>query len=154
MAKRLLLPDVRSLVQNKRLEAGMMRMQAAASDYLHNPDKAKGLVIAGQNQLTELQLAAGPVREAVDYMGAMLRLLRAYVRQEYTAIPWSSMLFITGAVVYFVALADIIPDVILGVGLLDDMAVIGLVAAQVAADLDRFRLWESEPRTRSDPSAQ
>jgi hypothetical protein len=42
----------------------------------------------------------------------------------------------------------------LGVGLLDDMAVIGLVAAKVAADLDRFRLWESEPRTHSDPSAQ
>jgi hypothetical protein len=92
MAKRLLLPDVRSLVQNKRLEAGMLRMQAAASDYLHNPDKAKGLVTVAQNQLTELQLAAGPVREAVDYMSGRnirrSRGVRCSLLQAPSSILW------------------------------------------------------------------
>ena len=54
------------------------------------------------------------------------------------------MLYAVGAVVYFVSLIDLIPDFIVGVGLVDDVAVIGWVLKSIKKDLEEFREWETQ----------
>jgi uncharacterized membrane protein YkvA (DUF1232 family) len=74
---------------------------------------------------------------------AFFRLLRAYVKREYTDIPWQSLVLIVAAVLYFLVPVDVIPDFILGLGYLDDAAVIAWVVKTLQSVLDDFRKWES-----------
>jgi uncharacterized membrane protein YkvA (DUF1232 family) len=57
-----------------------------------------------------------------------------------------------GAVVYFVMPADLIPDLLLGIGFVDDAAVVSAVVRTVRNELDRFRTWERRARADSPSS--
>lgn len=70
------------------------------------------------------------------------RLLRAYAHGEYREMPWKSLLLIVAAVLYFINPIDVLPDIMPLVGLTDDFAVLLMVYKSLAADIDRFLLWE------------
>jgi uncharacterized membrane protein YkvA (DUF1232 family) len=70
-----------------------------------------------------------------------LRLIRAYAKGDYRAIPWESLLLIVAAIIYFVSPVDAIPD-FLPVRLVDDAVVIAFVVGVVAEELDDFMEWE------------
>jgi len=74
-------------------------------------------------------------------------LCLAYWRGEYRAISKKSMLAVVAGLLYFVSPFDAIPDWLLGVGMLDDIAVLTWVIKMVADELEDFRAW----RTRQSP---
>ena len=80
-----------------------------------------------------------------------LRLLQAlclaYWRGEYRAISPKALVTIVAGLLYFVSPLDAIPDWLLGVGFLDDIAVLGWVLKTVSDELDAFRAW----RQRQSP---
>ena len=69
---------------------------------------------------------------------------------EYRQIPWRSFLLAVGALVYFLTPADLIPDVLVGTGLLDDAAVVAYVLRMLHDELGEFYAWEREQAT-DDP---
>jgi len=73
----------------------------------------------------------------------LLRVLKSWLLREYTAIPWKSLSLSAFAVLYFVIPTDFVPDFVFSVGLLDDIAVIGLVVKSIKMDLDKFLEWEA-----------
>ena len=77
-----------------------------------------------------------------DDLQALVRLVTAWARSEYTAVPWRSILMAVGALVYFVNPLDTIPDAIPGFGYVDDASVIALVAGALKTDIARFVRWE------------
>ena len=81
-----------------------------------------------------------------DDLQAMMRLLVAWTRQQYVRVPWTPLVLMVGAVVYFVLPADLIPDVLGALGFVDDVAVITAVVQTVREELDRFRAWEAAER--------
>jgi uncharacterized membrane protein YkvA (DUF1232 family) len=72
----------------------------------------------------------------------MIRLVRAWIKGEYKDVPWETIVWIIGAIIYFVNPFDLIPDFIPGVGYLDDAVVIGLAIASFSFDIENFREWE------------
>lgn len=86
--------------------------------------------------------AAGGVRSlepVVEELRTMLELLRAWAGGTYTGVASANLLLIVGAVVYFLMPADLVPDFILGLGFVDDVAVITRVVGAVREELARFR---------------
>jgi len=79
-----------------------------------------------------------------DDLMALARLVAAWARKEYTAVPWRSILMAVGALVYFLDPFDAIPDAIPGLGYVDDASVIALVAGALKTDIARFVRWERE----------
>ena len=77
-----------------------------------------------------------------DDLMALARLVTAWSRREYTAVPWRSILMAVGALLYFVDPFDAIPDAIPGIGYLDDASVVALVAGALKTDIERFIHWE------------
>ena len=73
---------------------------------------------------------------------ALLRLLKAWALRQYQRVPWTALLLIAGAVVYFVMPADLVPDMLVGIGFVDDVAVVSAVVRAVHSELERFRTWE------------
>ena len=86
----------------------------------------------------------GALAEAAGDLRTLLRFVRRWMRREYRVMPWRAVLYAVAALVYFVNPVDLIPDALVGLGFVDDVAVIGAVAAAIHKDLERFRRWEQQ----------
>ena len=115
-----------------------------AFEYAKNPGKLNHLLDQASKKAAARK---GRLAEVWDSLQACFRLLRAYATGQYTDIPWGSLVSIIAAVVYFVMPVDLIPDIILAFGLLDDAALIGWIISSVKTDIDNFVEWE-----QSNPS--
>lgn len=80
----------------------------------------------------------GQLREDVRLLQS---LCLAWWRGEYRAISPKALVTIVAGLLYFVSPIDAIPDWLLGVGFLDDIAVLGWVLKTVADELARFKAW-------------
>ena len=72
----------------------------------------------------------------------MIALLKDYIQKDYTEVPKKSLIFIVAAFLYLINPKDIIPDTVLGVGLIDDAAVIAACIALTKKDLDSYDAWK------------
>ena len=68
-------------------------------------------------------------------------LLAAWWRGEYPAPSRQALLAVVAALLYFLAPLDALPDWLLAVGLLDDLAVLRWVMQRWSGELDAFRVW-------------
>lgn len=82
-----------------------------------------------------------------DDLRLMQALCVAWWRGEYRDISPKALVTIVAGLLYFVSPLDAIPDWLLGVGMLDDIAVLGWVLKTVSDELDAFRAW----RQRQSP---
>ena len=80
----------------------------------------------------------GKLKEDLKLLQA---LCLAYWRGEYRAISPKALVTVVAGLLYFVSPIDAIPDWLLGVGFLDDIAVLGWVLKTVADELARFKAW-------------
>ena len=78
------------------------------------------------------------------YLLIFFRLLRAYKRKEYAAVPWLSIIFSAIAAAYFLFPLDFIFDLVPLIGYVDDALVFAIALAQIKTDLDKFADWESK----------
>lgn len=76
----------------------------------------------------------------------LVRLLKAYARGEYKKVPWATIVTGAIAVLYFVSPLDMVPDFLIGVGLVDDAAVIAFALKALKGDLAEFITWEGQRR--------
>lgn len=90
-----------------------------------------------------------------DDFGTMLRMAKAWALREYSTVPWKALVYIVGAIIYFVNPIDLIPDMLAGIGFVDDAAVITAVVRAVHHELDAFRKWEeTASRDLDEPEAE
>ena len=71
----------------------------------------------------------------------LISLVRAYVDKTYVEIPIGSILAIISALIYFLSPIDLIPDIIPGLGYLDDAAVLGIAFKLVHDDVAEYKKW-------------
>lgn len=111
-----------------------------AKSYLEQPGKLKALVAAAGSKA---EARSGPLAAIMGPVKDGLRLVRAYANGSYRDISWQSLLMLVAAVVYFVMPLDLVPDFLLGFGLLDDAAILGWTLRTLSRDLESFRAWEA-----------
>ena len=128
----------------KRISQGSFfaRMKNKAAEYLNNPKKLNELIDKAKNKVESKK--RGPLKEVLDSLVALFRLVRANAKREYVEVPWQSLLLIVATILYFLLPMDLIPDWIIGLGYIDDAALIGWTMNTVKSDIDGFREWESK----------
>jgi uncharacterized membrane protein YkvA (DUF1232 family) len=87
-------------------------------------------------------------QEAKEQYDIMRRLIRAYANGQYREFPYKAILKVVAAVLYFVSVADLIPDFIPILGFTDDLAILAWVYASVKDDLQKFVDWEAAEEKR------
>ncbi|WP_289059776.1 DUF1232 domain-containing protein [uncultured Mesotoga sp.] len=55
-----------------------------------------------------------------------------------------TIILITAALIYFVSPVDAIPDFLIGIGFVDDGAVIAYVFSALNEDIESFKTWKEE----------
>ncbi len=70
------------------------------------------------------------------------RLVSAYAKGQYRDVSIKTIMVVVAALLYFVNPIDLIPDMVLGVGLTDDLAILTWVIHSLKDELDLFAKWE------------
>ena len=126
--------------------AEFKKARSKAEEYARDPEKTKKLVDEALKK--SRQKGKGPIHEVWKYLTAIIRLVRAYARRQYTDVPWETIVLSIAAIIYFVTPIDLIPDFIPVAGYVDDAAVLAFVASAIKADLKNFLKWETEQSGR------
>jgi len=132
------------------------RFKRRAEQYREDPQKAVEL---GERALRKAERNKSALDKVWSDLQTLFRLVKAWATRRYTRIPVRSIVLSVAALIYFVSPADAVPDLIAGLGLLDDATVLGFVISGLRHDLDDFREWEEEqsapeaPATTSEPAS-
>jgi uncharacterized membrane protein YkvA (DUF1232 family) len=68
----------------------------------------------------------------------MMELVDDFRSGAYRRIPWHSLAIGTAAILYAASPADVVPDMLLGIGALDDIAVAAIAARVLRKDLKAY----------------
>lgn len=119
------------------------RFIKVAQDLVNNPEGLKFKLLRAKEKLSK-----DSVKDALgnywNEVTTLVRMLRAWKSKKYTDIAKQTIVYATVAVIYFLTPTDFVPDIILGLGFVDDMAVIKWVLDQIQKDLEKFKKWEKE----------
>lgn len=72
----------------------------------------------------------------------MFSMIRDYWNGNYRSVPWKSIAAMAGALLYVMNPLDFIPDLIFGIGFVDDVGVVALCLKLVESDLHRYAAWK------------
>ncbi|MGE0519611.1 MAG: YkvA family protein [Candidatus Binatia bacterium] len=95
-------------------------------------------------------------RQLIGRVHLALQCLRDVARGAYPQLPWKTVAMLIGALSYFLAPADALPDLVPLSGFLDDAAVMSLLFGAVEADLRAYCAWRGMAPEAffDDPGAQ
>lgn len=101
---------------------------------------------AMENLLGEIAAKAkelpGQIGEGVLQFPLMVNMVKSYVTKEYTEISPKVVASVVAAFLYLVSGKDIIDDRVPIVGMVDDVAVIGLALKMCEPELKAFQAWK------------
>ncbi len=117
-------------VNNEFNERAEKTTEADGKKAVENESKIKGIV-------SKVKVLA----KFVDDVAIFFLLLKDYFSGRYKNLPWKVVAAIITALLYVLSPIDLIPDLIPGVGYLDDAAVLALCLKLVKLDVDKYAKW-------------
>ena len=122
---------------------------ARAVGLLKHPDRLERL-LAGASQKAEQHrtLLAG----MGESLNASFRLVRAYSAGDYREIPWRQMVLLIASLVYLIVPTDLVPDIVIAAGYIDDAMLLTWTLKTLSGELRRFRHWEEGQTTATTES--
>ena len=119
------------------------KLKSIGQEVLKNPVDLKNVYTKSQDTINNGE-KSGFTAEQIDNARTMVNLLRDYLQGDYKNVSRTTIAIIVGSLVYAIYPADLIPDTIPILGLVDDAAVISLTVGYIVADLICYRNWKHE----------
>ncbi len=110
---------------------------------IDSPSQLLELVNKAQHKVSNND-KSGRLSEVIDKTTTSFRLIKAYALGEYREVSLESLALIVASAFYFVMPLDVIPDFLLGLGFIDDAALLAWTLKSVSVDIERFSDWEQE----------
>jgi uncharacterized membrane protein YkvA (DUF1232 family) len=102
----------------------------------------KKLAVVIEEAVRKMDAHSDALKGILDDLQLIFRLVRARAKGEYKNVSTQTLVILVGAVVYFLMPLDAIPDFIPGIGLMDDVTVIGMALSAAKVEIEKFRGWE------------
>ena len=83
------------------------------------------------------------INQVRSQLQTAVALINAWRLGEYQGVSNKTLVILVAAVLYFVVPFDVIPDFLLGWGLVDDVAVITYVFSQIDDEIEAFKTWQA-----------
>jgi len=127
--------------RKENYETGFKRYEGKAKHYVNNPNEMNGLLKKALHKATHKK---GSLTEVWDKLQLFIELVKVWSKGEYRDISKKTIVMVVATVIYFVSPIDLIPDFLVGLGIFDDVAVIGFTAKQISTELERFKAWKDK----------
>lgn len=116
-----------------------------AQDLMDNPQGLKFKLEKASEKLNKAAVIDA-FGQYLDEIKCLIRMVRAWISRRYTDLSSQTILYTIVALVYFVTPTDFVPDFILGLGFVDDLAVLSWVLSTIKVDLEKFKEWEKNKK--------
>lgn len=127
-------------MKKKDLEKEYAKYNRRAHQYANDRAKSKQLLASAVKKA--LKSKSGALEEVWENLILLFEMFRDWISGKYNRVPMNSIIMIIGALLYFVAPMDIIPDFIIGMGIVDDAAVISILIKKISSDIEKYRAWK------------
>ena len=111
-----------------------------AQTILDDRDKLEKLFQRLENKLKVIP----HIGEKLAIAASMASMVKSYVNKEYDKVPLGTIIAVVSALAYIVSPVDLIPDVIPGLGHVDDIGIIAACLKLVESDLTEYIKWRKE----------
>ena len=122
----------------RKLKKSLNENKEKARAFLDDDEKMENLF---QEFEKKLRLIPKIGKRASD-VAVLLSMLRAYIKKQYTDVSIATILAAVAGLIYVVNPMDIVPEYILGVGVLDDAAIVGIILQAMHMDLNKYKKWQ------------
>lgn len=95
------------------------------------------------------RLVRGPLADLAEDVTTLIAMVRDYASGEYRDVPEKTILTATAALIYILNPFDLIPDLVPGLGLVDDAAVLTMVVKAIQSDVQNYRSWAQKLKRRA-----
>lgn len=112
-----------------------------AINYIDDPAKTESLLARALKKANDSQ-HIDVIKNIWDQIQLLFSLLKDWVNGNYKEISKTAVISVIAGLIYFVSPIDIVPDWIVGLGLVDDAAIIGLIINQLDKELKHYRTWK------------
>ena len=92
----------------------------------------------------------GEFDEIKSDLGTVFGLVGDYLHGNYKKVSKTSLLLIIGSLLYLLNPMDIVPDFLIGIGFLDDLAVFTYMIKKIRKELDKYRKWKDGNVSKSE----
>lgn len=100
--------------------------------------------IAKVNQRAkEIEAKLPKLKQVFAQTKIMLSMVKDYWSGRYREIPYWAISAVSLALLYVLNPADVIPDVIVGIGYLDDATVVAFCLKLVQREMERYEEWQA-----------
>lgn len=114
--------------------------ESKAKGYLRDKEKSFSLL---RKAMEKAENSKVPFIDGVlEKVQLLFFMFKDWIKGEYTDIPKSTLIAIILGLLYFVSPIDFIPDLLAGLGFVDDAAVIVFVVKQISKDLEKYKKWK------------
>lgn len=120
--------QVKSLLENSA---------AQAQAVLNDPSKVDEILIQLEEKLKEVPV----IGETLSDLPLMIAMVKGYVTKQYTEVSPKVIALLLGSFIYLVKKKDLISDKIPVLGMVDDLAVLGLALKLSQEELNAFAKW-------------
>ncbi|MCY9078303.1 YkvA family protein [Bacillus inaquosorum] len=80
-------------------------------------------------------------KKCIQHITVFFQMLRDWRNGDYPRSQVKTLLLLSAAILYIAMPLDIIPDVILGLGIIDDAAVLGLIWTLIKKEMSQYEKW-------------
>ena len=122
----------------RNLKKALDENKEKAKVFLNDDDKMETLF---QDFEKRLKLIPKIGKRASD-VAVLLSMLRAYIKKQYTDVAIGTILAAVAGLIYVVNPMDVVPEYIIGFGIVDDAAVIGIILQALHMDLNKYKKWQ------------
>lgn len=112
-----------------------------AEEYIDDRRKTEGLLSKALSK-AENSKQNQVIKNLWDKIHLLFSLVRDWSSGDYRRISKSAIIAVIAGLIYFVSPIDIVPDWLIGLGLVDDAAVLGLIINQLDKELVRYEQWK------------
>ncbi len=115
------------------------RGTAEAEEIIKNPSKVDEILV----QLEEKLKTVPAIGNTLANLPVMIAMIKAWIKKDYTVVSPKVIACLVGAILYLIKKKDLISDSIPVVGIVDDLAVMGLALKLSEKELQAFSEWRA-----------
>lgn len=108
----------------------------------HSHDSSIASVVKHEDEIDKKMNSAKALKSLLAQGRLLISLVKDYFTGQYREVPYWVVGAAALALVYVLSPVDVIPDVFLGVGYVDDALVLSFCLKLVQTELDKYKEWK------------
>ncbi len=88
-----------------------------------------------------LKKTTGPLKKCKEEIQLMVGMVKDYLSGDYKGVPAATISAVCLTCLYVFSPVDLVPDVLIPLGLVDDASVVALCLKMASLDIELYRRW-------------